>query len=224
MNDKKEVYYSGIIAFLLTAITWIIQLVDSLFLLDLNRVGLQPLDWKGLIGIFTMPLLHSGWQHLTSNTPPLFLLLFGLFFFYKKKAWKILLCLYLVSGLLTWFMGRSLTTHVGASGLIYALAAFHFMSGVMKRVPRQMAFALMVVFLYGGFIWAFFPSLYKNTSISWEGHLSGLITGITFAFYFRKAGPKPPIYKNLLDDDEEDDDEDAYWKIPHQENEKELDT
>ena len=78
-----------------------------------------------------------------------------------------------------------------------------------------MAFALVIVFLYGGFVWAFFPSLYKNTHISWEGHLSGLITGITFAFFFRKEGPASPVYPSLLDDDSDDDnDEDAYWKIP----------
>lgn len=221
MNDKKEVYYSAIIAFLLTVIPWIVQLVDSLFSLDLNRFGLQPLEWEGLIGVITMPFLHSGWNHLASNTPALFLLIFGLFFLYKKQAWKILLCLYLVSGLLTWLMGRDFTTHIGASGLVYALAAFHFMGGVIKRVPRQMAFALIVVFLYGGFIWAFFPTLYKNTSISWEGHLSGLITGITFAFYFRKAGPKPPVYPNLSEEEDDEDDENAYWKIP-EENNKEL--
>jgi hypothetical protein len=61
-----------------------------------------------------------------------------------------------------------------------------------------------VAFLYGGFIWAFFPTLYQGTSISWEGHLSGLLAGIILAFYFRNAGPEPPVYPFLEDEDEED--------------------
>ena len=71
--------------------------------------------------------------------------------------------------------------------------------GVIKKEKRQRAFALLVAFLYGGFIWAFFPSLYIGTSISWEGHLSGLLTGIILAVYYRNEGPQPPP------PDEEDD-------------------
>ena len=100
-------------------------------------------------------------------------------------------------------MGRN-STHVGASGLVYALASFHFFSGIIKKVPRQRAFALLVAFLYGGFIWAFFPTLYMGTSISWEGHLSGALTGIILAFYLKREGPEPPVYPFLEEEDDED--------------------
>jgi len=169
-----------------------VYLTEVLCSVKFTHFGLYPHEWKGLIGIVTLPLLHEGVTHLMSNTPAFFLLIFGLFLFYKKEAWMILLYLYLTSGLMTWLMGRTQSVHVGASGLIYALAAFHFVTGIIRKVPRQMAFSLLVTFLYGGFIWAFFPVLYRDTSISWEGHLSGLLSGITFAFYFRHAGPPPP--------------------------------
>ena len=173
------------------------------------------------MGIFTMPLLHADWGHLISNTPALLLLIFGLFLFYKRDAWRILFYLYLLSGFLTWLMGRS-STHIGASGLVYALAAFHFLSGVIKKVPRQRAFALLVAFLYGGFVWAFFPTLYKGTSISWEGHLSGLLAGIVLAFYFRDKGPEPPVYPSLEEDDNADDMGDDYWGTPEEVNSSEI--
>lgn len=219
MNDNKETSKAAFYSLLLTVIPWLIHITDTLFSFDLKGFGLNPLNWIGLRGIFTLPFLHDSWDHLMSNTFALFLLMFGLFLFYKRDAWKILIYLCLISGLLTWFMGRSNSIHIGASGLVYALAAFHFVSGLIKKVPQQLAFSLLVAFLYGGFIWAFFPTLYQHTSISWEGHLSGLLTGIALALYFRKIGPKPPVYSFMEEDDEEEDIEDTYWKIPEQHNE-----
>ena len=158
IDEKRELRLSVVGSLLLTALPWVVHIVNVVFSLRLNRFGLRPLESKGLFGVFTMPFLHSDWEHLISNTPALALLIFALFLFYKSGAWRILFYLYIISGLLTWFMGRD-STHIGASGLIYALAAFHFLSGVIKKVPRQRAFALLVAFLYGGFIWAFFPTL-----------------------------------------------------------------
>ena len=207
--DKKEAKNAAIWALILTSVPWIVYLLEAIWTVKLTRFGLYPLEWKGLAGIITMPLLHEGANHLMSNTPSLFLLIFGLFLFFRNKSWLILLYLYLVGGLLTWLMGREDSLHIGASGLVYALAAFHFISGIIRKVPRQMAFALLVAFLYGGFVWAFFPSLYQHTSVSWEGHLSGMLTGITFAFYFRQAGPPPPVDPFLFEEEEITDE--LYW-------------
>ena len=202
IEEKKELRQAVVYAFVLTVLPWITLIISEAFSLQLHRYGLQPLNIRGLTGILTMPFLHSGWEHLISNTPALFLLTCGLFLFYQSDGWRILLYLYLLSGLLTWLMARD-STHIGASGFVYALAAFHFLSGVIKKNPRQRAFALLVAFLYGGFVWAFFPTLYAGTSISWEGHLSGLLIGIVIAFYFLDKGPKPPVYQSLEEDDEE---------------------
>lgn len=210
--EKKELKRAILYAVCLTALPWVVFVIGSLFSLHLKQYGLQPLEWHGLVGIFTMPFLHADWEHLISNTPALLVLISGLFLFYKRGAWRILCYLYVLSGFFTWLMGRS-STHIGASGLVYALAMFHFLSGVIKKVPRQQAFALLVAFLYGGFIWGFFPTLYQGTSISWEGHLSGLLAGIILAFYFRKAGPEPPVYPFMEEEmtTSPDRDEDTYW-------------
>ncbi|MDR2914439.1 MAG: rhomboid family intramembrane serine protease [Tannerella sp.] len=218
-NEKKDLRYAIIYSVLLTALPWIVQIISVVFSLRLKQYGLHPLELKGLIGVFTMPFLHADWAHLISNTPAMLLLIFGLFLFYKRDAWRILFYLYVISGFLTWLMGRS-STHIGASGLVYALAAFHFLSGVIKKVPRQRAFALLVAFLYGGFIWAFFPTLYQGTSISWEGHLSGLLTGVILAFYFRREGPEPPVYPSLEESDEEINEEESYWNSSAEEEER----
>ncbi|MDR2679797.1 MAG: rhomboid family intramembrane serine protease [Tannerella sp.] len=202
-DEKKELRLAVTYSILLAALPWIVHIVGNVCSLRLKQYGLRPLVPEGLPGILTMPFLHAGWGHLISNTPAMLLLVFGLFLFYRQGAWRILLCLYFLSGFLTWLMGRD-AIHMGASGLVYALAAFHFVSGVIKKAPNQRAFALLVAFLYGGFVWAFFPTLYQGTSISWEGHLSGLLAGITFAFYFRDEGPEPPVYPLQEEENEED--------------------
>ena len=199
-DEKKDLRLAIVCTLLLTALPWIVQIVNVLFSLQLKQYGLQPLEIRGLLGIITMPFLHADWEHLISNTPPLLALIGGLFLFYNHGGWRILCYLYIISGLLTWFMGRG-STHIGASGLVYALAAFHFVSGIIKREIRQRAFALLVTFLYGGFVWAFFPTLYRGTSISWEGHLSGLLAGIIIALNNRQEGPQ---YIELFPEEEEE--------------------
>jgi len=206
-REQKEAVWAAIIALAITSLPWIVFIVDGIFALHLKQYGMEPLTVSRLYGIFTMPFLHDDFDHLMSNTPSLFLLTFGLFLFYDRKAWSMLFNLYIISGITVWFMGREGTVHVGASGLIYAMAAFHFLSGLLRKVPRQMAFALLVAFLYGGFVWAFFPEIYKFTNISWEGHLSGLLTGIALAFHYRRFGP--PMPPDPFVDEEEDADFEA---------------
>jgi hypothetical protein len=45
-----------------------------------------------------------------------------------------------------------------------------------------MALSFAVVVLYGGMVWYVFPDV--DTTISWEGHLAGLLTGFVFALKF----------------------------------------
>ena len=52
-------------------------------------------------------------------------------------------------------------------------------------------------------IWYVFPI---KEQMSWEGHLSGLIVGLLFAFIFRKSIAKPKKYEWQKEDYNEDDD------------------
>ena len=81
-----------------------------------------------------------------------------------------------------WFSGRE-AWHIGASGVVYALAAFHFVSGIIRNDVRLLTLSVVVVFLYGGMVWGMFPI---NPDISWEGHLWGAVSGIVLALYYRK--------------------------------------
>ena len=63
--------------------------------------------------------------------------------------------------------------------MVYVLVSFIFFKGMMTQYYRLMALSMAVVLFYGGMIWYIFPDIDKT--ISWEGHLAGLITGFFFA-------------------------------------------
>ncbi|SFJ48015.1 rhomboid family intramembrane serine protease [Olleya namhaensis] len=169
---------------------WLIFALELRFGYPLNFLGIYPQKLSGLIGVICSPFIHSGISHLWHNTIPLFVLSTALFYFYRPIAFKVLLYGILLSGFLTWCIGRP-SYHIGASGLIYVLASFIFFKGVFAKHYRLIALSLLVAFLYGSMIWNTIP---LEEGISWEGHLSGLLVGLLFAFVFRKQIAKPKRY------------------------------
>ncbi|WP_372755446.1 rhomboid family intramembrane serine protease [Mariniflexile sp.] len=188
------------IAFVLTI--WLVFWFEVRFRFHFNDYGIYPQTLKGLRGVFFSPFIHGSIQHLYHNTIPLFVLSMALFYFYRPIAWKVLLYGILLSGFLTWFIGRP-SHHIGASGLIYVLVSFIFFKGVLAKHYRLIALSLLVVFLYGSMIWYALP---LEEGVSWEGHLSGLVTGLVFALIFKKSIAKPNKFEwespNFVDADD----------------------
>ena len=188
---------------LLVMLMFSIKILDNVLLLDLNQYGLTPLSFKGLLGIITAPLLHADYTHLWSNAVPFIVLGSALFMLYKGIATKILFLSWVVTGLWTWFFARGESVHIGASGVVYALAAFHLGGAMVRRRYDIAAFSLIVVFLYGSLIWGFFPDFFPEKNISWESHLMGAVTGFILSLLFRKEGPvnNMRILSNIPDED-----------------------
>ncbi len=206
-SDDKEaqlLFRSLLFPALGLILMWFILAVDQLFGLDLGQYGIIPLEPQGLIGIITSPLLHADIHHLAANSIPFFLLFAGLIYYYRDLAWKILIYSWLITGFWVWCFARGDASHIGASGVIYALAAFHFFSGIIRNNKMLSAFSLLVVFLYGSLIWGVFPEFFQKENISWESHLMGGIAGSFLAFYFRKEGPEADKY--AFDEEADDDD------------------
>lgn len=184
--DSSLTYHKNVLWVPIVAIVaiWLIYWVEITFGYNFNTYGILPREIKGLRGVLFSPFIHSDASHLSSNSIPLFVLLASLFYFYRKIAHKVLIYGILFSGLFCWIIARD-SYHIGASGVIYLLFSFIFFSGIIRKHYRLIAMSLVVIFLYGGMIWFIIPT---EDRISWEGHLSGFLIGLLFAFLYRKKG------------------------------------
>lgn len=207
--DKARIFHAAWFPLLFVFIIWAVKIVEVLTDTSFAHWGLLPLDIKGLRGILFAPFIHGSWQHLINNTLPLFVLSWGLFFFYRPVAYKVFLLLFLIHNFWLWFFGRD-AYHIGASGLIYGLGAFMFVSGIIRMNKHLLAISLLVAFVYGSMVWGIFP---LKEEVSWEAHLSGMAAGIVLAFYYRQYGPQRNM--GLKPDYPEDElpDEDDFWNI-----------
>jgi len=175
------------IALVLLAVLWGILIVDTVLNLHLNRFGLRPGSIPGLLGMFTAPLLHGGAGHLFNNSIPLLVAVTAILYLYPNSSLRVIPLIWLGSGFLGWFIGRP-TLHIGASGLLYGLLAFVFVSGVLRRDMRSVSVSLLVWFLYGTMIWGIFPI---RPNMSWELHLTGGLLGVVLAWVYRKSDRIP---------------------------------
>ncbi|PLX11770.1 MAG: rhomboid family intramembrane serine protease [Marinilabiliales bacterium] len=214
-RERKNFLNALFIPLLLVVMMWVIKIVESLFGIDFGFLGTHPLSLNGIQGIITMPFVHGSYSHIFANTVPFIVLGTALFYFYKGISVRVLIGIWILSGIWTWFGGRD-SWHVGASGIIYGLSAFLFVSGVIRKDTRLAALSLIVAFLYGSLIWGIIPDFYPEKNISWEGHMGGFVAGIIMAVYYRTSGPQRKKYSWELEEEYEDDeDEDAYWKKPN---------
>jgi membrane associated rhomboid family serine protease len=163
---------------------WIIYWIEIQFSFNFNKYGVYPRTLKGFRGVFFTHFIHSNTGHIFNNSIPLFVLLSGLFYFYKEVAFKVLLLGGFLTGFLTWVIARE-SYHIGASGIVYLLFSFVFFSGIIRKHFRLVALSLIVIFLYGSMIWYVLPI---KEGMSWEGHLSGFLIGLFFAGIYRKIG------------------------------------
>lgn len=198
--EKKIFLFSLLFPALFVALFWIVKLIETATGVNFVQFGIFPRSIDGLKGILFSPFIHADFSHLISNSLPFFILGFMLIYFYRWISYRIFFILYFLSGISVWLFGRE-AWHIGASGVVYALAAFHFVSGLIRSDVRLLTLSAVVVFLYGGLVWGLLPI---RPEISWEGHLSGAIAGVVLAFYYRKY----IIRREKFDWEMEDDDDD----------------
>jgi membrane associated rhomboid family serine protease len=178
-------------------IMWIVKFIEHYFEVSFCTLCMFPRTISGLKGIIFSAFIHQDFPHLLNNTYPLIMLGGMLFYFYKKLGLEIFLWLFFIAGFWLWAIGRP-NYHIGASGVVYALASFIFFSGLFKKQTKLSAASLLVIFLYGSMIWGVLP-IYNG--VSWEGHLAGLLAGLLIAIIYRNEGPKPKKYQWEIDEE-----------------------
>ncbi|WP_297332154.1 rhomboid family intramembrane serine protease [Flavobacterium sp.] len=193
-NDNRFTFSPSVFTWPLLGVLvlWLIYWVEVKFHIYLNHYGVYPRTLKGLRGVLFSPFLHGSLEHLYNNSVALVVLIAALRFFYRRHALQIIGYGILLSGFITWLIGRE-SYHIGASGLIYVLVSFMFFKGIQTGYYRLVALSLTIIMLYGGMIWYVFPDV--DEGISWEGHLGGLVTGFLFSrFYDSPDYQKPIVY------------------------------
>ena len=162
---------------------WLVYAIEYYLHVDLGYLGIYPRDITGLVGVVMAPLLHGNFNHLMSNTIPLLALGSSLFIFFPAIATRVFLQAYFFTNILVWVFGRPFY-HIGASGLIYALASFLVFYGLFKRNFKSVFISAAVIFLYGGMAYGLFSF---DNRISWESHLLGAVVGLTSAYTISKT-------------------------------------
>jgi len=211
-HEHLKFRYAVFMVMAFIILMWFVKALEFAGSTSYAHFGILPRTLSGTIGILTAPLIHGDFTHLLSNSLPLIVLGILLFYFYHKIAIEIFLWIYLATGFWIWLLARN-AYHIGASGVVYGLAAFLFFSGIFRRNNQLMAISGVIIILYGGMLYGIFPDMVER-NVSWEAHLMGGLVGTILAFWFRKTkidideGGKTDI------DEDEGDDDDTYFRNP----------
>ncbi|MDZ4823524.1 MAG: rhomboid family intramembrane serine protease [Flavobacteriales bacterium] len=186
ISEKQKALDALMMTGFFLLLCWSAFVFDEYLDFSLKQYGLRPRSVDGLIGIVSMHFLHSDLKHIWQNTMAFLVLNTMLFYFYRTISLKVFLWLLFLPGMILWLWARP-DNHIGASMIIYGIAAFLFTGGVVRWDMQLMRVSLVVALFYGSLVWYLFP---VEERISWEGHLSGAVVGAALAAIYRKQGPQ----------------------------------
>ena len=97
--------------------------------------------------------------------------------------------MYVLTGVAVWALARGAgwgadvsISHIGASGVAYALVSFLFWFGLFKRSIQSIIVALVILLYFSGMIAGVLPD---QINVSWESHLLGGVVGMFVAWRYR---------------------------------------
>ncbi len=129
------------------------------------------------------PFGAQRFEHLIANSSPLLVLITVMVFLYPNAVLRTLPAVWLGSGLFVGLFGKE-SMHFGAGGLVYGLASYVLVAGLLRRDRRAIAASLVVWFMYGPLVWGL---LQTPVGVSWETHLAAALIGVASAIAFRRA-------------------------------------
>jgi membrane associated rhomboid family serine protease len=176
---------------LLVAVMWAIELVDALLPLTLDRLGITGRTATGLLGIPAAPLLHVGFGHLLANTVPFVVLGLLVAWRSRDRFWGVLGIIVLLGGLGVWLFTSPGTVTLGASGVLFGFAAYLVTAGLITRHWVDVVVAVGVVAVYGTMLTGVLPFAVPP-GVSWLGHLTGAIAGVTAAMLLARRPAATP--------------------------------
>ena len=161
---------------------WVVEIADFLSNLNLDQYGIIPRDITGLRGIPLHIFLHGGFGHLMSNTPPLIILGGIISLRGSGRLFGATVFITLVGGSMVWLLAGLISgggIHIGASGVVFGYFGYLAARAFHERSFSSIFIAVVVIVFYGGGI--LIGLLPADPRVSWEGHMFGLLAGVTYA-------------------------------------------
>lgn len=187
MKEPNLLSKSIISSCLFVLLLWCIKSAEILFSLNMTGLGVYPLEWHGLLGILTAPLIHGSIEHIFNNTLPLLVLGSVLIYGYPRSRWRVLSLIWIISGVGVWLFARQ-ANHIGASGLSHGMFFFLLVVSMFRRDKSSVAIMMIAFLMYGSMVMTIFP---REPGISFEYHFFGAISGVFAALFWYKRDPKP---------------------------------
>ncbi|MEU0246034.1 rhomboid family intramembrane serine protease [Streptomyces sp. NPDC006235] len=166
------------------ALLWLLEVMDVLSGHALDGLGVTPRTPSELVDVVPSAFIHFGFAHLAANTVPLLVLGFLAALAGLRRFLLVCALIVLVDGLGVWLIAPAHTNTAGASGLIFGLFGFLLVSGFVERRPLGVLVGVVIAAIWGGSILAGLAP--TQTGVSWQGHLLGLLAGVTAAFLLRR--------------------------------------
>ena len=202
-HDIRQIILAAVLPLFILFILYLLKFLEVGMDWDFRKLGIYPMEQRGVFGIFAHPFVHSSWKHLLANTLPLFFLSWCLFLLLQADCFLYILrhldwrrCPY-VSARKARMAHRSQWNHLRP-------CIFSFFSGILRKHVPLIAISLLIAFLYGGLVWNMFPFLPRNDFLG-RASLSGAIAGTLCALAFMGYGPQRT--DPFADEEEEEEEE-----------------
>lgn len=166
------------------ALLWVLEAVDYATGHALDTYGIVPRDPAELAHVVPASFLHFGFDHVASNSVPLLVLGFLAAVGGIRRFLGVVALIIVADGLGVWLISPSYTNTAGASGLVFGLFGYLLVRGFVDRRALDIVVGLLVAAVWGSSI--LFGISPTNTTVSWQGHLVGLLAGVAAAFLFRR--------------------------------------
>jgi membrane associated rhomboid family serine protease len=172
----------------MAGLMWVLEIVDRIVGGDLDRLGIEPHEADGLIGIVAAPFLHADFGHLMANTVPFLVLGFAIALNGIARVAAVTAIVMLIGGVGVWLFASEGSIHIGASGVVFGYAAYLISRGLFNRSLLELVMGAVVAGVWGS---ALLGGLLPRDGISWQGHFFGAVGGVAAAYVLRRERDEP---------------------------------
>ena len=165
-----------LVMLVLTAVLWVVQVVNAEDHYRLNRFGLIPRQVSGLWGVLTQPLLHDSYGHLLSNTAPFFAIGWALLLSGTRVFLFVTAAVMLLGDAATWLVGPAHTVIVGASGLVFGWLGYLLARAYFSRRLKWIITAVALLVFFGTLLGSLLPTV--DPRVSWQSHVCCFLAGV----------------------------------------------